>query len=191
MKKLYAWLCSLIMVFALAVPINAATTDNTNPDGSLAYTGYRPVETDRNSPYFVDQYGNILDTAPAEGTYVEVLYDSRWDDTSTRSANAQVQQYININGIVLRGPSSGYYASSFYNCTMSVGMYIYFDASSLYISSVGSPTILSFYCPCDASGRSAPWASSYASGGRAYATGYVTYRYHTVETLSGTGSWGY
>ena len=52
-----------------------------------------------------------------------VLYDSRWDDTTTRFANAQVQQYININGIVLRG--------------------------------------------------------------------YVTYRYHRVDTLSGTGEWGY
>lgn len=94
---------------------------------SIHNTGYRPVETDRNSPYFVDQYGNILDTAPAEETYVEVLYDSRWDDTTTRFANAQVQQYININGIVLRGSSRGY----------------------------------------------------------------VTYRYHRVDTLSGTGDWGY
>lgn len=190
MKKIKTILCSILtsilLIGSFSLPIIA---EEKQP---IMYEGYRPVETDKTHPYFIDQYGNVTDVAPTEGTYVEVVYDSRWDQPITRSANTTVYQYININSITLKGSPTGHYASSWYNSRMDVGMTVYFSTTSTNITRVSAPDVLSFYCPLlSTSYYSNVRATSYASGGRAYATGYVTYTYPVVETLSGTGSFGY
>ena len=182
MKKILSIVCSILLMVSLFTPLSMYA----NEDDSKIYYGYRPVETDKKEPYYVDQYGRVSDEKPDSEIYVYVLYDSRWDNPGK---SVIVSQYININGIVLRGAAGGTYGNSQYNCTMGVGLTIYFDSSTLNITSVGTPSIISFYCPCSPSGRSAPWATSYASQGRAYVNGYVTYYYHTTETLTGTGVW--
>lgn len=88
----------------------------------------------KNSPYYVDQYGNILEKAPDGGVYVEVLYDSRWDHPVDKAANVEGNQYININNIILKGKAGGHYSSSSYNSRMSVGMTVYFTSGSTYIN---------------------------------------------------------
>ena len=143
----------------------------------------------KNSPYYVDQYGNILEKAPDGGVYVEVLYDSRWDHPVDKAANVEGNQYININNIILKGKAGGHYSNSSYNSRMSVGMTVYFTSGSTYINRVSSPDILSFHAAVLGGCCNNVRANSYASGGRAYATGYVTYASPYVETLSGTASW--
>ena len=183
MKKTIAILCSFLLLFFFAFPIRANEVD------TMPINGYHPVNTQRDTPYYIDRFGNITSEVPSDDFYVEVLYDSRWDNNLLASSTAS--QYINIHGIILRGRAGGSYSNSQYNCRMDVGLYVYFNSSTLNITSVGSPTVIYFYCPTSSSGRSAPWATSYASGGRAYVTGYVTYYYYTTETLSGTASWGF
>lgn len=152
------------------------------------------LASQRNTPYYVDQNGKILDTAPMGEPYVEVLYDSRWDTKTnselTTRAGTTAYQYININGIVLKGSSGGHYSVSWYNTTINVGMYVYFNTSTLNITSVKDATVLYTNCPLISSHSNA-WVSASASGGRAHAKGYITYYEPYRETLTGSGSWGF
>lgn len=56
--------------------------------------------------------------------YVEVLYDSRWDDDSnlySLGTRTTAYQYININNIVLKRSPSGHYESSAYYTKINAG----------------------------------------------------------------------
>ncbi|CDD50543.1 unknown [Firmicutes bacterium CAG:308] len=188
MKKLFVCIYSLLMLFAFSFPTLAATQDNAN---DTAITGYMPIEVTQTEPYYVDEEGNILKERPSTGMYVEVLYDSRWDNKEiVNGTRATAYQYININNIVLKSSPTGHYANSIYYSRINVGMTVYFDTNTMRITSVDNASVLSTYCPILTS-HSAATVSAYASGGRAYATGYITYYDPYVETLSGTGSWGW
>lgn len=195
-KLFFCGLLSFILLLS-GMNLNIYAQENTLSSNTTDITmeeGYSVLASQRNTPYYVDQNGKILDTAPMGEPYVEVLYDSRWDTKTnselTTRAGTTAYQYININGIVLKGSSGGHYSVSWYNTTINVGMYVYFNTSTLNITSVKDATVLYTNCPLISSHSNA-WVSASASGGRAHAKGYITYYEPYRETLTGSGSWGF
>ncbi|MEJ8738557.1 hypothetical protein WKT02_14000 [Erysipelotrichaceae bacterium HCN-30851] len=187
MKKIVLGFLSAVLLSFPFVSVDTVHAKEIIPNETNQVEGYLPVVTDKKSPYYVDQYGNILDEAPSEGTYVHVLYDSRWD--TSPNARTTVYQYININNIQLKGSSSGHYSIDWYNTRINVGMTVYWDSKSYRVTKIENPSILSYNCPL-LSAHSEPWITTSVSGGRAVVKGYITYLEPYKETLTGSGSWG-
>lgn len=184
MKKILIFFYTFILIITFMTPTFAA-------ENTTTFCGYMPFETTNNEPYYVSENGTILKEKPSSGTYVEVLYDSRWDNTLVpNESRLTAYQYININGIVLKSSPNGHYANSIYYTKINVGMTVYFDTDTMRITKVADATVLYTNCPLLTS-HSAATVSAYASGGRAYAKGTITYYAPYVETLTGTGSWGW